>query len=188
MTRMNHPTSKSPEPLPGSFEPDIRRLDARLAQEAKHCELPPGLAGRVFDASVGQLPPSGYRFESIRKTTSAARQTRRRRQSWSRFALAASVIVAFTLSARMLLNQSMPAPVDPVAKVPEVIQPTLPNLQLAAYQTDNPLSPDVERLLLEFASNGTEDLSYLTLTWDITLDDLNNELAAFFTGLSEGEM
>ncbi len=187
MTRMNHPTSKSPEPLPGSFEPDIRRLDARLAQEAKHRELPPGLAGRVFDASVGQLPPSGYRFESIR-TSSVARQTRRRRQSWSRFALAASVIVTFTLSARMLLNQSMPAPVDPVAKVPEVIQPTLPNLQLATYQTDMPLSPDAERLLLEFASNGTEDFSYLPLTRDITFADLNDELAAFFTGLSEGEM
>lgn len=187
MTWMNHPTSKSPEPLPGSFEPDIKRLDARLAQEAKHRELPPGLAGRVFDASVGQLPPSGYRFESIR-TTSVARQTRRRRQSWSRFALAASVIVAFTLSARMLLNQSMPAPVDPVAKVLEVIQPTLPNLQLATYQTDNPLFPDAANLLFEFASNGTEDFSYLTLTRDITLDDLNNEFAAFFTGISEGEM
>ena len=190
MTRMNHPTSKSPEPLPGSFEPDIRRLDARLAQEAKHRDLPPGLAGRVFDASVGQLPPSSYRFESIR-TTSVARQSARRRQSWSRFALAASVIVAFTLSARMLLTQSMPAPVDPVAKLPEVVLPTLPNLQLASYpsyQTDTALFPDAVRLLFEFASNGTEDFSYLTLTSDITLDDLNEEFATFFTVLSEGEM
>lgn len=187
MTRMNHPTSKSPEPLPGSFEPDIRRLDARLAQEAKHRDLPPGLAGRVFDASVGQLPPSGYRFESIR-TTSVARQTARRRQSWSRFALAASVIVAFTLSARMLLNHSLPATDDSVAQVPEVILPTLPDLQLAIYRTDIPLSLDAERLLLEFASNGTEDFSYLTLTRDITLEGLSDELAAFFTGLTEGEM
>ena len=187
MTRMNHPTSKSPEPLPGSFEPDIRRLDARLAQEAKHRDLPPGLAGRVFDASVGQLPPSGYRFESIR-TTSVARQSARRRQSWSRFALAASVIVAFTLSARMLLNHSVPVTDDRVTQVLEVILPTLPNLQPATYQTDIPLTLDAERLLLEFASNGTEDFSYLTLTRDITLADLNDELAAFFTGLSEGEM
>ncbi len=187
MTRMNHPTSKSPEPLPGSFEPDIRRLDARLAQEAKHRDLPPGLAGRVFDASVGQLPPSGYRFESIR-TTSVARQSARRRQSWSRFALAASVIVAFTLSARMLLNHSVPATDDRVTQVLEVILPTLPNLQLATYQTDIPLTPDAERLLLDFASNGNEDFSYLSLTRDITLDDLSDELVAFFTGLSEGEM
>lgn len=187
MTRMNHPTSKSPEPLPGSFEPDIRRLDARLAQEAKHRDLPPGLAGRVFDASVGQLPPSGYRFESIR-TTSVARQSARRRQSWSRFALAASVIVAFTLSARMLLNHSILATDDRVAKVPEVILPTLSDLQLATNQTEIPLSLDAERLLLEFASNGTEDFSYLSVTRDITHVGLSNELAALFTVLSEGEM
>ena len=187
MTSMNHPTSKSPEPLPGSFEPDIRRLDARLAQNAKHSNLPPGLAGRVFDASVGQLPPSGYRFESIR-AASVARKTVRRRQIWSRFALAASVIVAFTLSARMLLTQSMPSPIDSVAKDPEVVLPTLPNLQLAANQTDTALYPDAVSLLFELASNGTDDFSYLPLTQDITLDDLNNELAAFLTGISEGEM
>ena len=103
--------------------------------------------------------------------------------------MAASLIMAFTLSARMLLNQSGSAPVDPITQVSEESTiPTLPYTQLASYRTDLALTPDTEQLLLDFASNGNEDFSYLSLTRDITLDDLSDELVAFFTGLSEGEM
>ena len=188
MARMNNSTSNSPEPLPDSFEPDLRRLDARLTHEAKHHDIPPGLAGRVFDASVGQLPASGYQFETF-QTPNTARKTASRRQSWSRVALAASVLLAFTFSARMLLNQSGPAPVDPVAKAPEASTlPVLPDMQLASNQTELALSHDAVWLLFDFASNGDEDISYLSQTSDITLDGLHNELATIITVLSEGEM
>ena len=188
MARMNNSTLNSPEPLPDSFESDLRRLDARLTQEARHCDLPPGLAGRVFEASVGRLPSAGYQFETI-QTASKSEKTASRRQNWSRVALAASLLMAFTLSARMLLNHSTPAPVDPVAQGPaESPQPSLPNTQFASLQTSLPLTHDVVRLLLDFASNGNDDFSYLYLTQDVTLDDLSEELATLFTDLSEGEM
>lgn len=187
MARMNNSTSNSPEPLPDSFESDLRRLDARLTQEARHCDLPPGLAGRVFEASVGQLPSSGYQFEII-PTPSRARKTALRRQNWSRVAIAASLLMAFTLSARMLLNQSPPALVDPIAQgTEELIQPSLLNTQLASYRIDLPLTHDTVSLLFDFASNGDEDTSYLSLP-DITFEGLHNELANIITSLSEGEM
>lgn len=187
MARMNNSTSNSPEPLPDSFESDLLRLDARLTQEARHCDLPPGLAGRVFEASVGQLPSSGYQFEII-PTSTRARKTASRRQNWSRVAIAASLLMAFTLSARMLLNQSPPALVDPIAQgTEELIQPTLLNTQLASNQTELALTHDTVYLLSNFASNGDEDISFLSLPV-ISFDGLHNELANIITSLNEGEM
>jgi hypothetical protein len=50
------PAPRAEEPLPDTFEPELRRIDELLRDEAASTSVPAGLAERVYAASVPMLP------------------------------------------------------------------------------------------------------------------------------------
>lgn len=173
-----------PDYSPGLLEPDLRRLDARLTNDAHRLDVPPGLAGRVFDASVGHLPPRRFKLVSTEKTT-----LWERRQWWGRAAMAAGVMLAFGVSLKLLRESSpLPSP-DEIAVITPMIPAFVPtSVEDEEFINTYALSLEAESLLLEFSSEEGKDLSYLVLTRDVTLDDLAGELVMLLAELNEGGM
>jgi hypothetical protein len=169
--------SNSIEPLPDHFEPDLTRIDARLMQESERMTVPPGLAGRVFQASVGRLPSMHLRLVPTETQVAAGRRLSWRRQTWGRVALAASVGLAGAVALRMLQAPAVIGP-EPVALLPA------PELDFVDPMA---LSMDSEQLLLGFMSDQPSDLSYLTFG-RVTLDDLNSEMVNMLAELNEQGM
>ncbi len=128
-------------------------IEALLAREAARTVVPPGLARRVYQGSVGGLPvPS--------------RQPRRPRSGlqplvlgrlafWGRLAMAASIGLAFIVASN-------------VGRVGS-------RTRLAA------LSPDVELVLLDLAGLG--DVDHLLITREMTFRDLAGDVAAMAVNL-----
>ena len=178
---------KSIEPLPDHFEPDLTRVDARLMQDTDRLAVPPGLAGRVFRASVGRLPAARLRLVGTEFNSETGRRLSWRRHSWGRVALAASVGLAGAVALKMLQTGPVPTP-DRMAVVvpPELDSP----LFLPEREFIDPLalSTDSELLLLGFVSDQPNDLSYLTVTLDLTFEGLGSEIAAMLAELNERGM
>ncbi len=165
-----------PDLTPGLLDPELRRLDARLTNQARRLDVPPGLADRVFEASVGHLPARRLRF------TPTPRQTIRiRRQRLGRLALAAGIALAFVLSARML--QSITPTTTPEQLAIHTPPHATPNDQIPVDMQGSSqlvaLSMNAERLLYEFAAPTGEDISYLAETRYTTLADLDADWRAF---------
>ena len=177
MTDLNAHNSRPPENLPGSLEPELKRLDARLTRDAGHLDLPPGLADRVFEASVGRLPAQRYRFQTV-ETISTSRRLVLRRQVWARVALAASLAVAFVMSAQILMKTSSPVEPDVFAGITEPLEILIPEMSPVSDDRFVVLQRDAEQLLFALAAGGMDDFSYMAMTREITLDDLNDEFAA----------
>ena len=91
------------EPLPADFDTDLRRIDRALHQDADRLQTPPGLADRVYEASVVDLPDA-HRLR-LPGRGAAARRARPGRHAapgrsvWSRLALAASLGLALIVPA-----------------------------------------------------------------------------------------
>lgn len=140
---------------------EFHEVEARLASWARRQPVPPGLADRVFDASVGLLP-------ARRRPRSLLRQ-RPRLASFSawggmggRLALAASIALAFFVAVRVT-----PRPGD-----------------------SDRLTPDLETVLLEYAGgqNGFSDprfaaVEQILMTRDMTFGDLTGDLARVVANL-----
>jgi hypothetical protein len=76
------------DPLPSSFDAELVRVDALLAQEAASHDTPPGLADRVAHASAAHLPAAKpLRFADAPVVAVPAR----RLPALSRLAMAASL-------------------------------------------------------------------------------------------------
>ena len=132
----------------------LRAIEGLLAREAARTGVPPGLARRVYQGSVGGLPV-------------LPKQPRRRPRSglqplvlgrfalWGRLAMAASIGLAFIVASN-------------VGRVGS-------RTQLAA------LSPDVELVLLDLAGLGHAD--HLWITHEMTFRDLVGDVAAMTVDL-----
>lgn len=187
-----HPT-ESPDPQdlphppdysPGLLEPDLGHLDARLTNDAHRLDVPPGLADRVFDASVGHLPPRRFKLVATEKRT-----LRQKQQWWGRAAMAAGVMLAFGVSLQLLRESSPITSPKEIAVITPTIQAFIPtSLEDEAFINMYALSPETESLLLEFSSGNGEDLSHLPLTRDVTLDDLAGEFVMLIAELNQGGM
>ena len=141
--------------FPVQTPPEFREVEARLSSWARRQPVPPGLASRVFDASVGLLParrrPRSPLLQMPRLASLSAW-----RGMGGRLALAASITLAFLVAVRV-----MPRPGE-----------------------SNRLTPDVEIVLLEYAGGqrGFVDprfakAEHILMIRDMTFGDLTNDLA-----------
>ncbi len=145
---MDHFSDQSPT--------EFREVEAALSAWARRQPVPPGLADRVFDSSVGLLPARRLRrFRPMQHQPQLSLRTRM--SAWgSRLALAASIALALFIGHRVLL----PAELSPL------------------------LTPAVEMVLLESAGGwpGLLDSRFaevqdILLTRDMTFGDLTGDLA-----------
>ncbi len=140
------PQSKPGPPFgPAGAEPDLRALERALDRLALESPPPPGLAERVYLASVALLPGG----EAVRTSAlpAARRAVAGRIQVWARLALAASIVLAFilyTMSSRPAAAPSADeawvlleydAGVDPVAEAADPGPGGIADLLLAIEST-----------------------------------------------------
>ena len=135
---------------------EFHEVEAKLSAWARRQPAPPGLADRVFDASVGLLPARRVRRPRTMQLQRPA-SLRTRVSAWgSRLALAASIALAVFIGNRVL--------------------------PLVGF--NGILAPDVEMVLLESAGGlpGLLDPRFaevedILLTRDMTFGDLTGDLA-----------
>ncbi len=140
--------------FPEQTPPEFREVEARLSSWARRQPVPPGLAGRVFDASVGLLPARRRPRPLLQMPRLASFSAWR--GMGGRLALAASITLAFLVAVRVI-----PRPGE-----------------------SNRLTPDVEMVLLEYAGGqrGLVDprfakAEHILMIRDMTFGDLTNDLA-----------
>ncbi len=146
--------------FPDQTPPEFREVEARLSSWARRQPVPPGLAGRVFDASVGLLP-ARRRLRSPLLQMPRLASLSAWRGMGGRLALAASITLAFLVAVRVMPSGN-----------------------------SNPLTPDVEMVLLEYAGGqrGFVDprfakAQHILMIRDMTFGDLTNDLARVVANL-----
>ncbi len=151
--RDEHPPSyrfpdQGRDPLPADFEPELRDLDALLAEQARREPVPDRLADRVFEASVGGLP----RRKPLPAAGPAAVgwiQILLSSQAWrGRLAMAASLGLVFILAG--LFMRGPGKTIDP---------PPERSIVLAAWLTEVPSDGDDDEVahLLDTAALSSFD-------------------------------
>ncbi len=85
--------------------PEYREVEARLAAWAERQPVPPGLATRVFDASVGLLPARRRQRSPLLQMPRLASLAAWRGVG-GRLALAASITLAFLVAVRVMPRES----------------------------------------------------------------------------------
>ena len=148
------------DPYPDQIPPEFREIEARLASWASRQPVPSGLADRVFDASVGLLPARRRPRSPLLQMPRLASLSAWRGVG-GRLALAASITLAFLVAVRVMPGRD-----------------------------SNPLAPDVEMVLLEYAGgqSGFVDPRFATaehilMIRDMTFGDLTNDLARVVANL-----
>ena len=149
MAMARDPSSFDPESTARDLSPQLQAVDDMLGRQARRLRVPvpAGLIDRVFHASVGLLPG--------RVQTSQIEVVARiglRHSWWSRAALAASIALACTLSLRI------------------VHTPTLPQLVWG-------IDTQIQTVYREVVGRTLNDMEHLLVTRDMTIDDLDLELA-----------
>ena len=147
MTMPRDPSSFDPESTARDLSPQLQAVDDMLGRQARRLRVPAGLIDRVFDASVELLPG---RVQSPQIEVVA--RIGLRHSWWSRAALAASIALACTFSLRI------------------VQVPTLPQL---VWGIDTEIQP----VYREVVGRTLNDMEHLLVTRDMTIDDLDTELA-----------
>ncbi len=138
-------------------DPALWAIEALLAREAARTAVPPDLARRVYQGSVGGLPVlSGQ--PKRRPRSELQPLVFGRLAFWGRLAMAASIGLAFIVATN-------------VGRVGS-------RTQLAA------LSPDMELVLLDLAGLG--DVDHLWITQKMTFRDLDGDVAAMAANLDMG--
>jgi hypothetical protein len=148
------------DPYPDQIPPEFREIDARLASWARRQPVAPALADRVFEASVAMLPARRRPRSPLLQLPRLASLS-----SWrgvgGRLALAASITLAFIVALRVMPSGN-----------------------------SNPLTPDVEMVLLEYAGGqrGFVDprfaqAEHILMIRDMTFGDLTNDLARVVANL-----
>ncbi len=87
--------------FPDQTPPAFREVEARLSSWARRQPVPPGLAGRVFDASVGLLPARRRQRSPLLQMPRLASFSAWRSVG-GRLALAASITLAFIVAVRVM--------------------------------------------------------------------------------------
>ncbi len=140
--------SANQRPLP----PDLQAVDDLLAREARHLHATPaGLAQRVFEATVDLLP--NRREAPLQPLAYIGPRSVR----WGRLAMAASVVLAGMVWAMLFTPKSLAD-------------------QVAAADGQMQLFHD-EAIWDEVVSQGLAAMDYLMITYEMTFDDLDRELA-----------
>lgn len=165
------------DPVQADFDaltPEMRRIDALLAQDAAGRAVPEGLADRVFAASRTMLPrgAGSTSAEPSWRLVGADGEVQRtiarpsRRTFWGRVAMAASIAVIFAIGGRTLLQ---PPPTESVVAngAPIVF---LPISDRSEYE----LSLEV----------GDDQTGAILTARDSEYDDLDRELRALNVVLS----
>ncbi len=141
------PSSFDPESTARDLPPQLQAVDDMLGRQASRLRVPAGLIDRVFQASVGLLPS---RVQTPQMEIVA--RIGLRHSWWSRAALAASIALACTASLRI------------------VHTPTLPQL---VWGIDTQIQP----VYREVVGRTLNDMEHLLVTRDMTIDDLDMDLA-----------
>ena len=147
MTMSRDPSSFDPESTARDLSPQLQAVDDMLGRQAGRLQVPAGLIDRVYQASVGFLPG---RVQSPQIEVVA--RIGLRHSWWSRAALAASIALACTASLRV------------------VHTPTLPQL---VWGIDTQIQP----VYREVVGRTLNDMEHLLVTRDMTVEDLDVELA-----------
>ncbi len=147
MTMSRDPNSFDPESTARDLSPQFQAVDDMLGRQARRLRVPAGLIDRVFQASVGLLPG---RVQTPQIEVVARIGVRH--SWWSRAALAASIAMACTLSLRI------------------VPTPSLPQL---VWGIDTQIQP----VYREVVGRTLNDMEHLLLTREMTINDLDMELA-----------
>ena len=147
MTTSYDPSSFDPESTARDLSPQLQAVDDMLGRQARRLRVPAGLIDRVFQGSVGLLPG---RVQTPQIEVVA--RIGLRHSWWSRAALAASIALACTLSLRI------------------VHTPTLPQL---VWGIDTQIQP----VYREVVGRTLNDMEHLLVTRDMTINDLDVELA-----------
>ena len=137
----------NPESTACDLSPQLQAVDDMLGRQASRLQVPAGLIDRVFQASVGLLPG---RVQTPQIEVVA--RIGLRHSWWSRAALAASIALTCTLSLRI------------------VHAPTLPQL---VWGIDTEIQP----VYREVVGRTLNDMEHLLVTRDMTIEDLDVELA-----------
>ena len=149
-------SSFDPESTARDLPPQLQAVDDMLGRQARRLRVPAGLIDRVFQASVGLLPG---RVQSPQIEVVA--RIGLRHSWWSRAALAASIALACTASLRIVQTPTLPQLVH---------TPTLPQL---VWGIDTQIQP----VYREVVGRTLNDMEHLLVTRDMTIDDLDVELA-----------
>jgi len=145
---MSHnPDSFDSQSMARDVSPDLQAVDTMLGRQARSLRVPAGLIDRVFHASVGLLPG---RAQSPQIEVVA--RIGLRHSWWSRAALAASIAIACTVSLRIVPS---------------------PSLQQLVSGIDTQIQP----VYREVVGNTLSDMEHLLVTREMTLDDLDMDLA-----------
>ncbi len=136
--------------------PDLQEdphVEALLAAHARRHQVPPGLAGRVYEASVGHLPvqrPRRARIFRLEPVRSAS--------LWGRLALAAAVAMAFGVAVQVLQPKQL---LSPHAELALWEYAQTPDLGLAT--------------VIDFEHEGFSAMESMLVTRDMTYTDLDRE-------------
>lgn len=155
-----------------ALPPDLRHVDASLAEMAAREAMPVGLADRTYEASVTALPKQRLRLRGRIQTTSVHRPLRFHRTAWGQLAMAASVALAFVIGAMFLSDQpvlqdmsGMTAHHGESSTVVTPVALTRPAL----------LSREAEQELFGANFNG-DRFAYIVETRDVTHSDVLRDL------------
>ena len=141
------PSSFDPESTARDLSPQFQAVDDMLGWQARRLRIPAGLIDRVFLASV-ELLPGRVQTPQIEVVARSGL----RRSWWSRAALAASIALACSASLQIVRT------------------PTLPQL---VWGIDTEIQP----MYREVVGTALNDMEHLLVTREMTIDDLDMELA-----------
>lgn len=147
MTMSPNQDSFDPESMARDVSPDLQAVDTMLGRQARSLRVPAGLIDRVFYASVGLLPGRAHTPQ-----IDVVARIGSRHSWWSRAALAASIGMACTVSLRIV---------------------PLPSLQQLVAGIDSQIQP----VYYEVVGTTLNDMDHLLVTREMTIDDLDMELA-----------
>lgn len=147
MTISRDSSSFDPESTARDLSPQFQAVDDMLRRQARSLRIPSGLIDRVFQASVALLP-GRVQTPQIEVVARIGLQ----HSWWSRAALAASIALACSASLQI------------------VHTPTLPQL---VWGIDTEIQP----MYREVVGTALNDMEHLLVTREMTIDDLDMELA-----------
>lgn len=165
-----------------ALPPDLHRLDQLLAQAASREQIPSGLSGRVYDASVSDLPKPRLRLRGRALTTStstAHRNVRIHRTAWGQLAMAASLALAFVVGAMFWGDPSGIPDIRGFAVNDRAAEVTVTPV---AYEQPGRLSREAERELFVSSASG-DRFAYLFETRDMTHSEILGDLTSLLDDL-----
>jgi hypothetical protein len=175
----------TPESLPEGFDAADQRIDHLLNANARQMIEPVGLRNRIFEASIAALPAErqptlrlvGSDIEGGVQVVSA-----RRRLTWSRLAMAASVALAFGIGTLMFMSSPKP---NSTMEMAAVDRPHTPAALVPSSTEEAAIAmSDLNKLPAGSIDRLDGQMNYLLNTRDVaSLDDVRGELLTLVAAL-----